>query len=191
MSLQCDSQVLHITWNYHCNQSNNWSEIFFHLDVLLFLPVKLCHGRSLFHTCKCLSTNKYKYKLVPCTTYCGSCSQAGAHKHDPALHFACSSTLQWSSTHSMYYVGSSSSYDASKQLKNIFFEVYKSPMKCKEFEIVTEIIQSTGMRHHNHTVCVNLHGSPSQGMWQSRDIQRAQREYKKCNLLCERIKFYF
>lgn len=26
-------------------------------------------------------------------------------------------------------------------------------MKCKEFEIVIAIIHSTGMRHHNHTLC--------------------------------------
>ena len=120
---------------------------------------------------KCLSTNKYKYKLVSCTTHCGSCSQEGTHKHESALHFACSSTLQWSSTHSMYYVGSTSSYDASNQLKNALFEVYKSPMKCKEFEIVTVIVQSSEMRHHNHTVCVNLHDSPSQGMQGSTNIQ--------------------
>jgi hypothetical protein len=139
----------------------------------LFLPVKCCHGRNLFHRCKCLSTNKYKYKLVPCTTHCGSCSQEGTHKHESALHFACSSTLQWSSTHSMYYVGATSSYDASKQLKNALLEVRKSPMKCKEFEIVTAIIKSSGMRHHDHTVCVNLHDSPSQGMRGSRNKQCA------------------
>lgn len=132
-----------------------------------------CHGRSLFHTCKCFSTNKYKYKLVPCIIHCGSCSQEGTHKHKSALHFACSSTLQLCSTHSMYYVRSTSSYDASKRLKNVLFEVHKSPVKCKEFEIVTAIIQSSGMRHHNHTVCVNLNDSPSQGMRESRNIQCA------------------